>query len=556
MQNPDKQDNIQAESQISVDLIKDQRDKFALFAFAPSDILVELDADFDISFIDGAIMSMLGKAPTLLTGKNFFELVHVEDIDKARHIIKNADVEVKVTGNKIRLNSDINSAMPFSIAVYKIPENDHSYISLALIEEDIDAEETNKRDLHSGLLKKESFVNLANKEIRKASRAGENLYLSMIKLADFAGWLQQIPSDQVDSVMSQISDIIKENSHGGDMASTIASDSYSVLHDENMDDKKIIEAIRLSISKMDNIASDLKFESATIEADANKISAADSAKALTQMVDSFANNSAEFDFENIEGGYKKSVESLVEKISSCKIIMENFKVAMQPIVDIETDQPIYFEALLRFESNPDFFSPFQFITYVEREGLIGEFDIKMIEKALEIIEEEREVKNDVRVSINVSAHSLNSTLFQDSLWYLMQKHQKAAKNVILEITESSKLDNLEEVADYIEKMKKFGIEFSIDDFGEGYSNISYLRVLDIEYVKIDGSYMRSAKDKKGKKLLEGMINLCKALETTPVIEMVETDEDVQTLKDCGAQFAQGFHYSKPTTDLKILKNHS
>ena len=125
-------------------------------------------------------------------------------------------------------------------------------------------------------------------------------------------------------------------------------------------------------------------------------------------------------------------------------------------------------------------------------------------------------------------------------------------NVILEITESATLADLDAASRIVAEIRGDGHAVCLDDFGAGASSFPYLQALHIDYVKIDGAYVRRAMgERRDRQILEGMIWLCRRLGVKTVAEMVETEAQANALQGLGVELGQGWLYGKPGPDLPM-----
>ncbi len=128
----------------------------------------------------------------------------------------------------------------------------------------------------------------------------------------------------------------------------------------------------------------------------------------------------------------------------------------------------------------------------------------------------------------------------------MKKGSDIRNNLIFEVTESSKISNLEAVNNVLKVIRKAGHHICLDDFGAGAAGFQYLKVLEIDTVKIDGIYIREAlQDPHTKSLLESMAKLCKDINVDTIGEWVETKEQWNFLKSIGVDYGQGYLFGKP-----------
>jgi EAL domain-containing protein (putative c-di-GMP-specific phosphodiesterase class I) len=143
----------------------------------------------------------------------------------------------------------------------------------------------------------------------------------------------------------------------------------------------------------------------------------------------------------------------------------------------------------------------------------------------------------------------------DTLEELLNMNIDVCPQLMFEITESAKIANKKVTNEYFKKIRSMGIQCCIDDFGTGEATFEYLRNLDVDIVKIDGSYIsdEAIRSANGKALLRALGRLCHDLGVKVVGEKVEHLEAVNMLAECGIQYGQGYYYAKPSIDIEILK---
>lgn len=121
---------------------------------------------------------------------------------------------------------------------------------------------------------------------------------------------------------------------------------------------------------------------------------------------------------------------------------------------------------------------------------------------------------------------------------------------MLEITETQSIKNLDSLASIMHCYKKLGIKFSIDDFGTAFSSIQYLKRIPANYIKIDGSFIRDINDKEQNfYLVQSILNMSKAFNMATIAEFVESEQILNTIKDLGIDYVQGYYIGKPAKDI-------
>ena len=218
----------------------------------------------------------------------------------------------------------------------------------------------------------------------------------------------------------------------------------------------------------------------------------------------------------------------------------------QPIVDIRTRALHHHEALARFPSEGADASPYAMITFAEEAGVIGDFDIAMCKKVIATINAGRKTGKVVHAAVNLSGKSLASPMFVQELLGILRECRPIRNHLMFEVTESSRIDDLESANNVLRELHKLGHHVCLDDFGAGAAAFQYLRALEVDFVKIDGIYVREAlTTPNGKIFLTSMAALCKELKIQTIGEFVETEEVARFLSQVGVTYGQGYLFGRP-----------
>jgi diguanylate cyclase (GGDEF)-like protein len=232
-----------------------------------------------------------------------------------------------------------------------------------------------------------------------------------------------------------------------------------------------------------------------------------------------------------------------------------FVLQYQPIVDIRLGEPTHFEALLRLKlEDGQLVPPAAFLPAATRFGLMTQVDQYVIRNALRALAKFRRTRRDIRFTLNVSGN-----IFEDTdLWGCVEENLKLndlpADAVILEITEQVAVRNIVTASQQIEQMRKLGCQFAIDDFGAGYSSYTYLKNLPVDYIKIDGSFIRNlAEDEFDQTIVRSIIDIARMAKKKTIAEHVGNERTYALLLEFGVDLAQGFYVGKPSSRLSRRK---
>ena len=209
--------------------------------------------------------------------------------------------------------------------------------------------------------------------------------------------------------------------------------------------------------------------------------------------------------------------------------------------------PAHIEVLLRlFDEDDTIVSPAIFIPAAERYGFIDRIDRMVVKDALTTFAEYQARGVDAGISINISGASMCSDEFRAFVVDTVMKSNVRPESMSFEITETAAMANLAQALIFIETLSKIGCHFSLDDFGSGMSSYAYLRQLPVDYVKIDGSFVKDmANDPFHRSLVESINQISHASGKRTVAEFVEDEATLAILAEIGVDFVQGYAMDRP-----------
>ena len=220
--------------------------------------------------------------------------------------------------------------------------------------------------------------------------------------------------------------------------------------------------------------------------------------------------------------------------------------AFQPVVDAATEQVAFYEALVRMlDDNGKPVPAAAFVPIVEQMGLMRLIDRRVLSLGLGTLEEQP----DVRLSINVSGLTAVDPVWLRQLRDGLQNRPQIAKRLTLEITETVALDDIDDSSGFVRTLSELGCRVALDDFGAGFTSFRHLRALNIDMIKIDGSFIRDFANQPDNQLfVRTLLGLADGIGLTTVAEWVETAEEATLLRQEGITYLQGYHYGAPTLD--------
>ncbi len=254
---------------------------------------------------------------------------------------------------------------------------------------------------------------------------------------------------------------------------------------------------------------------------------------------------------------KREQMSWVEKINQA-LDEDRFQLFYQPIIGLyDKDKVQHFELLIRLvDKTGNIISPGAFLPAAEHYNLSAKIDRWVIQTTLSWLEAYSELLEYEYVwGINLSGQSLAD---EDLLKFVISDfdHKKIPpQKVYFEITETAAIGNLDNAIQFIQAMKKYGCRFALDDFGSGLSSFSYLKNLPVDFLKIDGMFVRDiATNNIDFAMVKAINDIGHAMNKKTIAEFVENDEIIKTLKSIGVDFAQGYGIEKPKPLSEFASN--
>lgn len=222
---------------------------------------------------------------------------------------------------------------------------------------------------------------------------------------------------------------------------------------------------------------------------------------------------------------------------------ERFELHYQPVVRLHTEDPHFYEVLLRMRSEGgELVWPGEFLGVAERTGLMPAIDRWVLDRALRTLR----TTPSINLLVNLSGQSLNDPTFLSGLEAKLLEHQEVVPRLTLEVTESTSVQELSALHLWMKRLQQIGCRFALDDFGSGFSSFAYLKALPVDIVKIDGSFIQHLdSDEASRSMVKAITSVAHSMGKQVIAEWVETDQVAQLLKEYGVEFGQGFYWGRP-----------
>jgi len=255
---------------------------------------------------------------------------------------------------------------------------------------------------------------------------------------------------------------------------------------------------------------------------------------------------------NDEKNLANRLKSNIDIINTIKSAIKDDRITpyFQGIIDNKNKKIVKYESLMRLiKKDGTVLTPYFFLEQSKKAKNYQYLTRIIMKKTFEVFR-----NLDYEFSINLTLTDMRSEETMFVLYECLQKYH-CGERLILEIVESEGIEYFKEVSEFIKKVKKFGCQIAIDDFGSGYSNFSYLAELDIDFIKIDGSLIQNIDKDMNKRLaVESILYFAKNKGIKTIAEFVETQAIFDVVIELGIDYSQGYLFAKPQKAVEYQKN--
>jgi EAL domain-containing protein (putative c-di-GMP-specific phosphodiesterase class I) len=267
--------------------------------------------------------------------------------------------------------------------------------------------------------------------------------------------------------------------------------------------------------------------------------------AMYQAKDLGRNRHVLFDqpFENLRSTHRRIhwAKKLRDALDEDRLVLFH-----QPVVRLKDRKPVHYEILVRIRDEAGgYILPGNFIELAESLGLIQEIDMRVLEKLIAYLRSSGQVNRKLRYFVNLSRVSISDQHWIQRFMSMLRESGVNPNQLVFEITETAAMSEIDVTLTFIKRLKEMGCRFALDDFGAGFSSFYYLKRFDVDYLKIDGSFITNLESSiVDQKLVGAIVVVAEALGMGTIAEFAGSAEAVECLKRLGVGYAQGYHFGK------------
>ncbi|MFZ1036106.1 MAG: EAL domain-containing protein [Smithella sp.] len=537
----------------------------------------ETDLAGNITFFNDIFADVLGYSQKELTGVNFQSFIRKEEADSVYRLFN----QVFKTGKPIRnfpyefMQTD-GTVISAEFSIFPKRDKEGMVCGFRGVGHDITERKEAERkiqyqathDALTGLPNRLMFSQLLNQAIKSARRYKRQFAVLFLDLDRFKIINDTMGHDAGDELLQEIAARLKNTLRAVDITARLGGDEFVILIDEVSDISnvstvahKILNSIIKSLTIMKQecrvtASIGISIYPKDAEDEQSLMKNADMAMYLAKEE---GKNNYQFYSEDIQS---KSLERLsIEKNLRFALERNELSLHYQAKLDFKTDVITGVEALLRWQNQYlGSVTPTQFITVAEETGLIVPIGRWVMKTACQQnVAWQREGLPPVCMAVNLSLRQLTDDNLINDIRAALNDSGMAPNLLELEITESMVMHNPVRMISILAKIKSMGVRLAIDDFGTGYSSLAQIKHFPIDTLKVDRSFIRNIpQDAEDKAITEAIIAMGKTLSLTVVAEGVETQEQLNFLREHSCDEMQGYHFSKPIAPEQfadLLRKH-
>ncbi len=235
---------------------------------------------------------------------------------------------------------------------------------------------------------------------------------------------------------------------------------------------------------------------------------------------------------------------------------DTFELHYQPLMHVRSRKVAHYEALLRLSTDEGLVGPASFLPAAIRFGLMADIDRWVLRRVVRALAEAAPSAPAMKLATNLSGFAFDDEHLGEYLKGLLDEHGVSGDRLVIEITEQLAVRFAANTDKQIATLRRLGCELAIDDFGSGYSSFSYLKRLPVDYLKIDGAFIKNLpRDRVDQAMVRMVGEVARAAGIQTVAEYVHNEATLELLAKYGIDYAQGYHIGKPTAELPIADTH-
>ena len=549
--------------------LKSEKERAQVTLASIGEAVITTDADDLVSYMNPAAEHLIGRAFSESRGSPLNSLFNIVD-EAAREnggLAFEADLREGTAIHRQLLVRPDSSSVPVSVVGAHLPSKG-TWTGRVLVLHDMTSERKYvsqlswqaSHDSLTGLANRSEFESRLQSMLSRFTAAHDQHSIMFLDLDQFKVVNDTCGHAAGDELLKQTSSLLQENLRTDDVLARLGGDEFGILL-QNCDPDmatEIAERLRDTVERLSFVWNGRAFsisvsvglvhveQSGTVE---ETLRAADVACYVAKekgrnRVQVYHPSDAEVVQRSGEMAWVQRIRNAVQE--------DRFCLYAQEIRGLKGRERKHsrIELLLRLrDEDGSMISPGSFLPAAERFGLLPLVDRWVVRNAFALLASYSNRTGPGRISscaINLSGITLSDDDFADYVCQQLEAHRLPAEMICFEITETSAISNLASAKRFIQALKKLGCRFSLDDFGTGMSSFAYLKHLPVDYIKIDGSFVKEMLNNKvDRATVEMIAHMAKVMGKKTIAEFVESDDILTALREIGVDYAQGYAVGRP-----------
>jgi diguanylate cyclase (GGDEF)-like protein/PAS domain S-box-containing protein len=416
-------------------------------------------------------------------------------------------------------------------------------------------------DVLTNLPNRALFVDRLKQALARARWHNRIVAVMFLDLDRFKHVNDSLGHEAGDQLLTESARRLEANAREGDTAARFGGDEFVLMFDDlaSAADADELATKTLNVFAQPFMVDDHElYLTASIGISLFPDDAEDS-RTLLQNADTAMYRAKEMGKNNIQFYSREMSERVVRRLSMetglrRALEHEEFALHYQPIIDVESGRPVGAEVLLRWE-HPErgLIAPADFIPLLEDTGLIVPVGEWVLRAACAQAQAWPGDCAKCRIGVNISGRQLNAPNFLATVERVLAETGLPPRRLVLEITESFLMHNIDAALSTLNALAQQGLRLAIDDFGVGYSSLTYIKRLPVHTLKIDQSFVRDlTSDPDDASIVNATIAMARSLNLGVVAEGVETVDQLNILRDLGCRKMQGYYFSRPVPERELV----
>jgi diguanylate cyclase (GGDEF) domain len=410
------------------------------------------------------------------------------------------------------------------------------------------------------LYNRRTFERHVRDNIERGSRTVSMFSIVLIDIDDFKLINDVYGHQTADMVLKELSERLKKSLRKMDIPARFGGDEFAVLLPDLSRDsaramaKRLINTLSSKPVKIEDKEIPLSVSAVLVSYPEDGTSEEELITYAEYLMREVKRKGKGIILSSEESPHKFSVVKELERSIMESLEKSSVVPFYQEILDLKDMSLFGFEVLMRIKFNGRFLSAGEFVDVADRIGATEKLGFLLIER---VFENYKLFGNKFPFFIFINMVPGNATAeFAEKVRALADKYSVPTNNVVFEITERKAIEDIMWVVSFVKELKDEGFRFAIDDFGSGYSSFYYLKYLPVDFLKIEGEFIKTLPNSpKDRIFIEGIISVAKKMGIKTIAEFVENEKVLEVVKDLGIDYAQGYYLGKPEPLEEKLKKY-